>query len=55
MVHLSITALIKALSLTIENRAQKGFLEESPLGLGLKFGSSPHRNYISFMENRTVE
>ena len=35
MVHLSITALMKVLSLTIENTAQRRLLEESPLGFKL--------------------
>ena len=52
MVHLSITALMKVLSLTIENTAQKSLLEESPLGLGLNFGASPH---LKDMQNHTVE
>ena len=55
MVHLSITALTKVLSLTMENTAQKNLLEESPLGLGLNFGASPHLKDISFMQNHTVE
>ena len=49
MVHLSITALMEALFLIMENTAQKDFLEESPLGLGLNFGASPHLKDISFM------
>ena len=55
MVHLSITVLIKALSLTIGNTAQNNLLEESPLGLGLNFGASPHLKDISFIKNHTVE
>ena len=55
MVHLSITALTKVLSLTMENTVQKNLLEESPLGLGLNFGASPHLKDISFMQNHTVE
>ena len=55
MVHLSITALMKALSLTMENTAQNNLLEESLLGLGLKFGASPHLNDFSFMQNHIVE
>ena len=35
MVHLSITALMKALSLTMESAAKNNLLEESPLSLGL--------------------
>ena len=37
MVHLSITALMKVLSLTMENMTQNNLLEENPLGLGLNF------------------
>ena len=44
-----ITALMKALSLTMENTAQKNLLEENPLNLGLKYGASPHLKDISFM------
>ena len=55
MVHLSITALMKALSLTIENTAQNNLLEERPLGLGLNFGVSPHLKDISFMKNYIIE
>ena len=55
MVHLSITALMKALSLTVENMTQNNFLEKSPLGLGLNFGASRHLKDISFMQNHTVE
>ena len=39
MVHLSIKAVMKALSLTIENTAQNNLLEEIPLGLSLNFGA----------------
>ena len=49
MVHLSITTLMKALSLTMENTAQNNLLEESPLGLGLNFGASPHLKDISIL------
>ena len=55
MVHLSIIALMKALSLTIENTAQNNLLEEILLSLGLNFGASPHLKDISFMQNHTVE
>ena len=55
MVHLSITVLRKALSLTMENTAQNNLLEENPLGLGLNFGASPHLKDISFMQNHIVE
>ena len=55
MAHLSITALMKALSLTMENTAQNNLLEESPLGLGLNFGASPHPKDIFFMQKHTVE
>ena len=37
MVQLSITALMKALSLTMENTAGNNLLEESPLGFDLNF------------------
>ena len=47
MVPLSITALMKALSLTTENTAQNNLLEESALGLVLNFGASPHLKDIS--------
>ena len=55
MVHLSITVLRKALSLTMENMAQNNLLEENPLGLGLNFGAPPHLKDISFMQNYIVE
>ena len=55
MVHLSITPLMKAFSLTIENMAQNNLLERSPLGLGLKFCASSHLKDISFMQNHIVE
>ena len=55
MDHLSITALMKALSLTMERTAQNNLVEESPLGLGLNFSASPHVKDISFMQNHTVE
>ena len=51
----SITPLMKALSLIMENAAQNNLLGESPLGLGLNFGASPHLKDISFMQNHTVE
>ena len=51
MVHLSITRLMKALSLTTENTTQNNLLEKDPLGLGLKFGLSSHVKDISFMQN----
>ena len=49
MVHLSITTLMKALSLTMENTTQNNLLEESLLGLGLNFGASPHLKDISIL------
>ena len=49
MVHLSITALMKALSLTIENTEQKNLLEQSLLGLGLNSDAPSHVKDISFM------
>ena len=55
MVHLSITALMKALYITMEKTVQNNLLEESPLALSLKFGASPHLWDISFMQNHTVE
>ena len=55
MVHLSATALMKALSLTMENTVQSSLLEESPLGLDLNFGASPHPKDIFFMQKHTVE
>ena len=55
MVHLLITVSVTALSLTMENTAQNNLLEESPLGLGLNFGASPHLKDISFIKNHTVE
>ena len=55
MVHLPITALMKVLSLTMENTLQKKLLEECPLGLRLNFGASPHLKDISFMQNHTVK
>ena len=54
MVFLSITALMKTLSLTVENMAQNNLLEESPLGLGLSFGTLFHLKDISFMQNHMV-
>ena len=50
MVHLWITAFMKALSFTMENTAQNNLLEESPLGLGLNVGPSLHLKDISFMQ-----
>ena len=55
MVHLSIAALMKVLSLTMGNTAQKHLLEENLLGLGLNLGASPHLKDISFMHNHAVE
>ena len=55
MVHLSITVLMKALSLNMENTAQNNLLEESPLGLGLNLGATPHLKDISFMKNHLVD
>ena len=55
MVHLSITPLMKAFFLTIENMAQNNLLERSPLGLGLKFCALSHLKDISFMQNHIVE
>ena len=52
MVYLSITELMKKLSLTMENIAQNNLLEKRPLDLGLNFGASPHLKDISFM--RTI-
>ena len=52
MVHLSITALMKALSLTIENTTQNNSLEESSLGLGLNFGASPHLGHFDLEPNK---
>ena len=52
--QMSITALMKELSLSMENTAQNNSLEESPLGLGLNFGASTHLKDISFMQNHTV-
>ena len=37
MVHLSIKAVMKALSLTMVNVAQNNLLKETPLGLSLNF------------------
>ena len=55
MVHLSITALMEALPLTMENTEKNNLLEERPLGLGLNFGASPHLKDISFMQNHITE
>ena len=55
MVLLSVTALMKALSLTVEKTAQNNLLEENPLVLDLNFGASPHLKDISFMQNHTVD
>ena len=55
MVHLSITALMKALSRPMESMAQNNLLEESPLDLGLNFGASLHLKDIAFIQNHTVE
>ena len=55
MVHLSITASMRALSVTMENTAQNNLLEETPLGLGLNFGASPHLKDISFTQKNTVD
>ena len=55
MVYLSITALMNALSFTMEHTAQNNLLEEGPLGLGLKFGAKPHLKVIFSMQNHTVE
>ena len=55
MVHLPITALMKALSLTMENTAQNNLLEEIPLGLCLNYGASTHLKDIFFMKKHTVE
>ena len=41
MVHLSIIALTKALSLTMKNMVQNNLSEEIPVGLGLNFAVSP--------------
>ena len=55
LVHLPITASMKALHLTMENTVQNNLLDKSPLAVGLKFGASPHLRDISFMQNHTVE
>ena len=55
MAHLSITAFVKALSLTMENIAQNNLLGERPLGLCLNIGASPHLKDTFFMQNHTVE
>ena len=55
VVHLSITTLMKALSLTIENTTENNLLEEGSLGLGLKFGASLHLKDISLMQNYVPE
>ena len=46
---------MKALSHTMENTSQKKLLEDSPLGLRLNFGASPHHKDISLIENHTVK
>ena len=48
-------ALMKALSLAMENTAQNNLLEEIPLGLCLNYGASPHLKGIFFMKKHTVE
>ena len=55
MVHLSITALIKALPRTMESKAHNNLSEESLLGLDLNFGVSLRLKDISFMQNHTVK
>ena len=55
MVYLSIIALMKALSFTMENTTQSSLLEEIPLYLGLKFGASSHLKDIFFMQKHIVE
>ena len=53
MVHLSITALMKALSLNMENTARNNLLEKNPLDLALNFVALSHLNDI-YMKNHTV-
>ena len=55
MFNLSMTTLMKALSITMEKTTQNNLLEESPLDLGSNFGASPHLKDISFMKNNTAE
>ena len=54
MVHSSITAFIKALSLTIEDTAKNNLLEKRPLDLRLNLGVSLYLKDISFMQNHIV-
>ena len=55
MFHLLITALMKALSLTMENTTKNNLLEGVSLGLGFNFGSSPYLKDIYFMQIHIVE
>ena len=55
MLQLLITALMKPLSLTMENAAQNNLLDKSPLGLGLNFNASPPLKDMSFMQKHIVE
>ena len=55
MFHLSITALMKALSLTMENTTKNNLLEGVSLGLGFNFGPSLYLKDIYFMQIHIVE
>ena len=55
MVHLSIKCLWKHYPLMSKTWHKTNLLEESPLGFGLNFATSPHLKDTFFMQNHTVE